>query len=770
MRVIKPNTMRVEQNDPAEKSLASVPGLRLPDVLTPPELEMTEWGGRLPKQRYFPLYLGNGRDAMLINIMGSGDGHWERPIRSANPLSRLLNNGWYRADRRAFADSDLVYGQLVAFVEFSAGPLMRGEEIVPRELRQYFDPRSATLTTFFGQQDNRTEQWLRYRSQTWLTAEGLLVQTVTFLEVPECGVQYLFTVGEPSPDYQNAKVPFVRPDDVEFLPERGGQLIRYRARWEQGTASGFSLLGGASVDRSREITYLRPACRETEQVTVLCTAGETVWRILSVQDTKEGEDAANRCQEALERIEQLGIAGLREAHCEEWAAYFGTCAVELPDPAAQYLYEVSRYIIKANLHPCGYLPMGNLPSHWQGAMFWDASFGHQALAGCGNLTEAETIGNHLLGLEDEGRKQAATLGSPGIRIEWTVNLFDFSSYDPPCRQIHNNAVWAHCFFVLADHQGKRLDTRTLAFVRDLLVFLVDQLLPDGGKAAPLIGIDESYSDPKPNDTWSIAVTLKALEDYETYCRRHDLPRQIPRLMDAIAHLRGLLAANTDTDGILQSFTGGKIPHWGSLVFDLFPDSAAAQPTLAKMSQHYCPDFHLFNFHGLNRYAERAFPWANNWVARSLGRMARSEALHYWLNNLRSTNGFGGVPERVFYHGENYIDWCMTGHAAQVWAMNAMLANFREGTLTLLGGIDPALWHTLSFENLHAGGGLAVSLLLENNTLHALRIHNLSGHARHLTVVAPHHRYRETVSLAPGENEILALDRRGRGGPAQSLLS
>lgn len=766
MRVIKYDSMRATQNHPAEKSLVSGPGLRLPDVLTPPELEMTEWGGRLPQQRYFPLYLGNGRDAMLINIMGSGDGHWERPIRSANPLSRLLNNGWYRADRREFAQSDLVYGQLIPFVEFSAGPLMRGEEIVPRELRQYFDPRSATLTTFFGQQDNRTEQWLRYRSQTWLTAEGLLVQTVTFLEVPECGVQYLFTMGEPSPDYQNAKVPLVRPDDVEFLSERGGQLIRYRARWEQGTALGFSLLGGASVDRSREITYHRPACRETEQVTVLCAAGETVWRILSVQDTKEGEDAASRCQDSLERIEQLGIAGLREAHCEEWATYFGTCAVELPDPTAQYLYEVSRYVIKANLHPCGHLPMGNLPSHWQGAMFWDASFGHQALAGCGNLTEAATIGNHLLSLENEGRKRAASLGSPGIRIEWTVNLFDFSSYDPPCRQIHNNAVWAHCFFVLADSHGKPLDTPTLTYVRDLLVFLVDQLLPGQGEAAPLIGIDESYSDPKPNDTWSIAVTLKALEDYETYCRSHDLSPQIPRLTDAMTHLRELLAGNTDADGILQSFTGGKIPHWGSLVFDLFPDSAAALPTLEKMSRNYCPDFHLFNFHGLNRYAERAFPWANNWVARSLGRMARPEALHYWLNNTRSTNLFGGVPERVFYHGENYIEWCMTGHASQVWALNAMLANFRDGTLTLLGGIDPALWSSLSFENLHVGGGLAVSLVLEDGTLRVLRIHNLSRDNHPLVLAAPHHGYHETALLAPGWNEVLVFETPVSTEPAQ----
>ncbi|HRJ73073.1 MAG TPA: hypothetical protein PLS03_12690, partial [Terrimicrobiaceae bacterium] len=353
----------------------------------------------------------------------------------------------------------------------------------------------------------------------------------------------------------------------------------------------------------------------------------------------------------------------------------------------------------------------------------------------------------------QGRKLAKELGSPGVRIEWTVNLFDFSVYDPPILQIHNNAVWANALFAEASMQGRTLDDGAVRFVRDLLAFLVDRLLhqADATGSGTIIGIDESTRDPKPNDTWSTAVCLKAFEDYQAYCREHGRDPEIPDLDRAREHLRGLLASNTDGNGVLQSFTGGRVPHWGSLVFDLFPDDPAAGPTLAKMSGNHSAAHDLFNFHGLNRYAERAFPWANNWAARCLARMRRPEALHYWLNNTRSTNHFGGVPERVWYHGENYINWCMTGHASQIWAMNGMLADFRDGILTVLGGIDPAVWKTLSFAGIQAGDGLGVSMVLEDGRILELEV--TSASARTILIQAPHFGVAGSFSLQSGINRI-----------------
>jgi len=742
---------------PFASAEAGKPGeLCLPASLATPYLEFNEWGGRLPEQDYFPLYLSNGRDAMLINLMGSGEMHWERQMRSAQPLTRLLNSEWYKADRRDHGHSELVYGQLLPFVDFSSCPVLREDVAVPRDVKQFFDPRTATLTTFISQLDNRTGEPMELRSQTFLTSDGMLVQTVHCLKAPADGVRYLFTMGEPGPDYQNVKIPLVKPDEVRLVADDSGpQLLRYTSRWEQGRASGFSLVGGTSVKEIRETRKSRPSFIQCDQLTTRFHKGETVWRVLTVQDSREGDDPDALCEALLQRVAELGIDGIHSAHCAEWGEYFSTSSVTLPDPAAQFLYEVSRYNVKANLHPCGHLPMGTLPYLWQGAMFWDASFGHQALLGCGNFAEAETITRHFESLEKHGRALAGQMGCQGIRIEWTVNLFDFSKYDHPVHQIHNNAVWARAFMLNASYTARPPGAATIRFVRDLLLFLVDRLVRrgDAGSDEPIIGIDESYSDPKPNDTWSLAVCLRALDDYKALCSRLDLETDLSDLDPAREYLSDLLAVNTDAQGVLQSFTGGAIPHWGSLVFDLFPDAPSALPTLARMSENYSADFDLFNFHGQTRYAERAFPWANNWVARCLARMRRPEALHYWLNNTRSTNHFGGVPERVYYHGENYINWCMTCHAAQVWAMNAMLADFRDGTLTLLGGIDSEIWKDLAFEGIRTEGGLSVSLSLEAGEITALRIVSGRSESIALTLVAPGQQVSRTVQIQPGENRI-----------------
>lgn len=443
--------------------------LRVPARIGTPSIELTEWGGRLPTQSYFPMYLGNGRDAMLINIMGSGEMHWECPLRSVQPLTRLLNTEWYRADRRDFSHSDLVYGQLMPFLDFSSAPMLRGDFVVPRDVKQFFDPRTATLATFISQLDNRTAEPLELRVQTFLTHEGLLVQRIQCIEAPSEGVQYVFTLGEPGPEYQNVQVPLIKPDNAQFKQDaENPHLVHYSSVWEQGRAHGFSLVGGVDLCGVEEVRKERPACVQFEQLTVPFHKGQTAWRILTVQDTREGGDPVAMCRVLLERIAADGIEGLHGAHCAEWERYFSTCAVSLPDPSAQFLYDVSRYLIKANLHPSGHLPMGTLPYLWQGAMFWDASFGHQALLSCGNFEEASSITKHLISLEEQGRTLAKKLGSPGVRLEWTVNLFDFSNYDPPTLQVHNNAVWAWALLLEASFLSRPLERRELEFVRGLI--------------------------------------------------------------------------------------------------------------------------------------------------------------------------------------------------------------------------------------------------------------------------------------------------------------
>lgn len=732
---------------------SSSPELLLPEVVQTPEIELTEWGGRLLNRPYFPVYLANGRDGMLINLMGAGEGHWSGNMRSCYPLPKQLNPSWYRADRRVFEGCDLHYGHLLPFVDFSAGPLLHGDMLVPRDVRQYFDPCTATVTTLFEQFDNRTMQPLRLRIITFLTEEGLLVQMIDMLEVPDGGVNYFFTLSEPGADYLNAQVPFVKPSEPRFETGDDNNLLWYRSHWEQGKAVGFSLVGGSPVESVSERRERHPAHTQVRQVTGLCGQGDRLWRVLAIQDDYEGGEPEAVCEKLLHKARELGPDGLWQQHCEKWKEYFATSVVVLPDKTAQFLYDVSRYLIKANLHPDGFLPMGMLPYQWQGVAFWDGWFAQQAFLGCGNLAEADVILGHFHKLEAEGRALAAEHRSPGVRIEWTTGLREMNRYPEPNLQIHNNAVWAYGIMQQASFTGVEIPTERVAFAEELLSFVLDRVVSGRHGQAGFTGVDESENDPKPNDTWTLAITLKALESYEAYCTRAGLEKKIPDWGGAVEKLQKMLQDNTDSRGVLQSFHAGSLPHWGSLVFDLYPRAEQALPTLAAMSLNHDKTGDWFNFHGVNRYAERAFPWATNWAARCLGRMNRREALHYWLNNTRATNMFGGIPERIYYHNELYINWFMTGHASLLWAMNGMLAHYEDGVLSLLGGIDFDIWNTISFEGLHTENGLSVSLDVVDGKLASLYVHSLETSESAIRVVSKVLGMDRSVSLKPGTNKL-----------------
>lgn len=728
--------------------------LLLPKVIDSPRIELTEWGGRLVDRPYFPAYLANGRDGMLINLLGSGEAHWSSNMRSCYPLPRQLNTSWYRSDRRVFEGCDLQYGHLLPFVDFSAAPVLRGDVLVPRDVRQYFDPLTATVTTLFEQVDNRTMQLLKLRIHTFLTREGLLIQTIDFIEVPDCGVCYMFTMGEPGADYLNAQVPFVKPMNPEFREDVDKNLLRYAGSWEQGRAVGFSLVGGVAIHKVIRREEKHPAFREASQCTDLCYKGDRIWRAIAIQDDYEGCDPALSCNRLLQEAQGLGPDKLWERHCEKWKSYFSSSTVVLPDQSAQFLYNVSRYLIKANLHPDGFLPMGILPYQWQGVAFWDGWFAQQAFLSCGNVGEGGAILDHFLKMQEQGRVLAQEHDSPGARIEWTTGLNEMNRYAEPNLQIHNNAAWAYAIFDHENYTGIDISQEKLKFAKSLLLFVIDRVLSGRHGQNAFTGVDESENDPKPNDSWTLAITLKALESYGRYCKRKGLLQKIDELDRHVAQLQELLEANTDADGILQSFSGGSLPHWGSLIFDLYPSARQALPTIAAMSLNYNEEKDLFNFHGVNRYAERSFPWANNWVARCLARMSRSEALHYWLNNTRSTNMFGGIPERVYYHGELYINWFMSGHASLVWAMNGMLTNYEDGILYALGGIDLGVWKDISFENLAAGGGFKVSLKVVNRKAVSLEVESEQKQEVSIRILSDGLGIDDVVSIRSGKNKII----------------
>ncbi len=743
-----------EMEDVAVASTKECTSLREPRHSAAPAFDGTAWGGRFPDRRYYPFYLANGRDAALINISGSGDGHWERAPYSADVLSKLHAMGWYKADRRLLASDCGVYGPLVCLGEFTACPRLHNDYVVPRDVRQYFDPKSATLTTFFSQRDDRSDENLELRMQTYMCSNGVLIQEIEVLHAPPCGLSYAFSLSTVSPNHQNHMRPLISPEACEILSSGSGAEVVMTERWPGLNAVAFSLTGGVGIRKTDRRSLPGLAYEEMEQIIEPVVTGARFWRAVSFQDDREGGNPEESSAKLLKELREEGIEPLRERHLLEWENYFNKSNVELPDPAAQYVYELSRYMLKANHHPQGYQPVGLLPYQWQGVMFWDASFAQEAFLNCGNVNEARAISGQIKRLLPEAKALAARLGNSGARIEWTANLHAFTTYDPPSRQFHNNAAWARSFCLLGEYLGAPPARGDLAAIEDLLRFLIEEFERHGDATEhefAFSGIDESTDDPKLYDTWTFAILLKALEDYFRLCHKHGIKPAFPASL--MQRIEEILTANVDGDGVLQSFRGGRLPHWGSLIFDLFPNHPAALPTISRMSENYDAERDLFNFHGLNRYAEKTFPWATYLVVRCLAKIGRPEALAYFLHNLNHVNYFGGIPERIYYHGEPYINWFSTGHASLILAMNTLLATEIDGHLQLLGGLDLKRWHTLSFAGLHAGDGWVVTLELKNGHVRKCMVNNLLSEARPLKITIPVLGITHTQTAEPGANAI-----------------
>ena len=324
-------------------------------------------------------------------------------------------------------------------------------------------------------------------------------------------------------------------------------------------------------------------------------------------------------------------------------------------------------------------------------------------------------------------------------------------------EIYSNAFWAHEIYSYFQHtQDTRFLEEHFHILEEYMLFVVGCGFEDRGDHFIFRrgeGIDESVSNPKVNDSWSSAISLRGLMDYREATQLLKRKPVIERLDEIIEKLRRGLELNVDGRGVLQSFQGGQLPHWGSMIFDLFPEHPALKPTLAKMMENYDPEMKLYNLHAVTRYAEKSFPWANYWAMRCFSRVGDPTAAALLRNTVESVNYFGGIPERVWYHGELFNNWMFTGHATMIWAVNGMLTNATGNTLRILGGAHQA-WREVKFEGLHAGEGLVVSAEIRRGELVRLEVVNLSSQRRDVDCILGDNAGRWRLPLRPGKNRCL----------------
>lgn len=715
------------------------------------QFKKTIHGACFPNRLYHPVYLANGIDAMMINILGSGDSWWENSDYSSF-LPQQYCRGWYKSDRRIY-DTDLVYGRLIPFFEFSSNALINDEIIVPKNCRQYFDPQTGTVITFYTQVDNQSLQEMKIKITSFITNEHILVEHYEFLDTPETGASIQFFINVPSKSRLDMCPEPVILDSFSFetIPEKSLIVCRFSKQDKTGiTLSWFDCPASKAKHEypgKTNLTAILKTCK--------MRAGQSFTRYLISVDNRDCHDFEKKARSLLTKCKTTPFTTIHIQHKDFWKDYFKKSKINIPDPILSHIYNTSRYVMRANLHPSGFLPMGIIPYLWQGVMFWDACFAVEAMIGCGNIDEARKVLEHLVVYQKEGEKLAKLHKSRGIRLEWTAEETRFTDYGFLTKQIHNNAMWAHSIFNFYQYT---CDTEFLKkmfpFAEALLLFIVEKFLEDTGTyiiVKRCEGIDESTLIEKINDTWTCAITLKALLEYRDAVLTLGIKPGIGKLDELIRKLEIGLNMNIDEKGVMQSFKGGKLPHWGSLIFDLFPCHPSLLPTIKKMMENYDREMDTYNFHGVTRYAEKMFPWADWHVVRILSRTGNPLAMKILENALRFTNYFGGIPERIFYHGEFFNHWFLTAHAAMVWAVNGICANVSGNTLRVFV-CSREKWKDASFENIYAGNGLIVSAEIKKGKMRSLYIKNLSDRRSFRCIVGNERPF--FISLERQENRVI----------------
>jgi len=484
------------------------------------------------------------------------------------------------------------------------------------------------------------------------------------------------------------------------------------------------------------------------------SAGCRVTRYATVIDDKDAPDPSAVVAGLVQRTLHEGYDAIYSAHRQAWGAYFGKAVVRLPEDDLQHLYDTSLYVLRAAQDPnTGFLPMGILPYQWQNCMFWDSWFASMAWLGCHRAEYAQRIADFWTGKREEGRQVAAAMGYEGARFDWNTHRDRFSRTVRQVIQFHNNGLVAIQAAQVADASGNKASrARSFPVMEDALRFLLNRLLViEDGKArlAACAGPDESTLDRKSTDTWTCAVMVKGLDDYLHACRslerkpfREDLPTIRALLWEA-------LERNIDSQGVLQPFEGGFQPHWGCLVFSLFPDHPAWRQTLAALCR-YDEELDGYNSFNLVRYSARIFLWAEYWAIRILGEHGEPSGWERLRKNAKFTDRFGGMPERVTYMSEIYRHWFMTAHASYLWAVHGLLLRRHGDQLCVLCNL-PSEWANLSFDNLTTHDGLRVSAALQDGSVQSIQVVNDHVDPRCVELVAPGLTHSGKVVLAPGES-------------------
>ena len=640
-------------------------------------------------ENYYPCFLGNGLDAVLIGYNGSmvpdkvgvdrcswykSDRYYpeDRLVKVAGrfpmdqPLEHAQGSGWFEIAPLGHTWYEVVYQDRLLEIQASEQHFEPNKGLLLTKLD--LGPVQAQVTTFM---------------HAW---ESLLVE------------RYEFSAGV---EFHAWMAPGV------WVEEGWDTDPFLEVRMDPASPTGWYDLGET---HGNYFLHLDPATGQTlikENARGLQVYGRVITKYFSILDDRQGR----LDPEEFNRILAPGYEVLLARHLQFWQEYFSRSQVILPDTQFQSFYDASLYHFKAAQNRLsGGLPVNNLRRTWSSHLFWDSYFIQRALLEANRVDESRQACRFFQRTLDHAHRHAwEEFGSRGLKWDWEITHDGRKAYGTLLHmkfQVHNNAsysneLWQHYLFT----QDFSYLLEVYPILEGLATFFIEAIVEKtarGWETGPLVGSTESSIKVK-NEGLSLAGTIVILEHCAEAARLLDLET------DFTLHCREVAAGLRQTLKLLfngkyfVSVEGASNLNFSSIgiIYPMkvipFDDWRAILTTTAILvedTRRYLSSHHY------------SFPWSWGVLGTILAYQGEAEIAWEAIQNTRATIcQFGGMSEVMEDNLWNMQYFC-TAQGAVVTAIHSLLLQNNEGGVEIFPAL-PADWQSCSYTRL-LGAGLEVS--------------------------------------------------------------
>lgn len=660
-------------------------------------------------EQYYPMSLGNGRDCVLVDYVGSN-------FLSLNPHTHNVPYegspcGWYKMAN--LTKEDTQYPVVMAGIQI----MQFGAPAEPTFYEQEFIPEKAQLVTVldfrFG---------LKLKITSFMTKDSVWCERAEVLEVPQ-DQEYGFAYRVNEPFFASGCYygDFEYPRDFEFSYGENELSFDYKIGNHSGKGVLIANKSFVEVKKREDREWNNP--KNIEGYFETLKEGDVIERAMICL----GDNEKYIAFEDLYKKASLGLAALEKEHIAEWEEYFATSDICLPDQKLSYIYKVSRYIAKSYQNTeTGLIALGMLPNHWKGATWcsWDAEFAHEALLSCGNFKESSLYADSYVKTAPQNYEAVKKCGFPGVAFSgWTTVLGEFIGHTSLEEWIMNFKPLFCAYAVIALYNEWSINPDAITdehkkIAEDVLKFWLAKIIEEKNGLYYVIDMkDSAEMEITVSLDSKIQSTIGKSFLYTAKMTGNQKYKEIgEKLFEA-------LEENRRPDGIMADWKGS--PYCDFLIWTyrfLSEDNFITPKELDKLMQTLNTPWG----YDINAASEeyRHWPW---YVSVSVINYILSKNPQKAMENIKKlamySSPLGAFPEKVRLDGYKVNYWYCSPHALSVSAVNASFAySVKDDTLILLGGFTRD-YGDFSCRDLRVRGGYAVSIKVKKGKIVSLKIKN-----------------------------------------------